>query len=39
MVRNFALSLSAVTIRIYLGVIFAKGLPFTPSYAAITWLC
>jgi uncharacterized membrane protein len=39
MVRNFALTLAAVTIRIGLGVGFASGLPFEVFYPALTWLC
>lgn len=39
MVRNFALSFAAVTIRLYLGPVFMFGLPFESSYAVISWLC
>lgn len=39
MVRNFALTLAAVTLRVYLPVAVIAGLPFTIAYAAIAWLC
>ena len=39
MVRNFALTLAAVTLRIYLPASMLAGLAFEPAYAAIAWLC
>ncbi|OQW59575.1 MAG: hypothetical protein A4S14_05855 [Proteobacteria bacterium SG_bin9] len=39
MIRSFALTFAAVTLRIYLGVVFATGLPIIPSYQAISFLC
>jgi uncharacterized membrane protein len=39
MVRNFALSFAAVTLRLYLPLPFATGIPFATAYAAIAWLC
>ncbi len=39
MIRNFALTLAAVTIRIGLGAGFATGLPFEIFYPMLTWLC
>ena len=39
MVRNFALTLAAVTLRIYLPMSMVAGLPFEGAYAAIAWLC
>lgn len=39
MLRNFALTFAAVTLRIYLPVPLAAGLPFEPAYAVIAWLC
>ncbi len=39
MVRSFALCLAAVTLRIYLGVSQAAGMPFDAVYPAIAWLC
>lgn len=39
MVRNFALTLAAVTLRIYLPAFAASGIPFDQFYPAIAWLC
>lgn len=39
MTRSFALTLAAVTLRVYLPAAFAAGIPFTTSYPAIAWLC
>lgn len=39
MVRNFALTFAAVTLRLYLPPVFIFGWPFAASYAAISWLC
>jgi hypothetical protein len=39
MLRNHALTLAAVTLRLYLGGVFAARLPFDAAYAAIAWLC
>ncbi len=40
MIRNFALTLAAVTLRIYLPLALAVlHWPFRPSYIAISWLC
>ena len=39
MVRNFALTLAAVTLRIYLPLSMANGADFTIAYTAIAWLC
>lgn len=39
MVRNFALTFAAVTLRLYLPVAAIAGLPLAAAYAAIAWLC
>ena len=39
MVRNFALTFAAVTLRLYLPASMAVGLPFELAYPAIAWLC
>lgn len=39
MIRNFALSFAAVTLRLYLPSAFLLGLPFATAYAVIAWLC
>lgn len=45
MIRSFALTLAALTLRLYLvthGILLETGviaLPFTPAYTAIAWLC
>lgn len=39
MIRSFALTLAAVTLRFYLPAAFAAGIPFTTSYPVIAWLC
>ncbi|PAW68221.1 MAG: hypothetical protein B9S34_03185 [Opitutia bacterium Tous-C1TDCM] len=37
--RSFALTFSAVTLRIYLGTSFAAGVPFASFYPLLAWLC
>jgi uncharacterized membrane protein len=39
MVRNFALTLAAVTLRILLPVSQVAGIPFEHAYPVIAWLC
>jgi uncharacterized membrane protein len=39
MIRNFALTFAAVTLRLYLPPVFIFGLPFATSYAFIAWFC
>jgi uncharacterized membrane protein len=39
MIRNFALTFAAVTLRIYLPGSMAAGLPFEHAYPAMAWLC
>lgn len=39
MIRNFSLSVAAVTLRLYLPPVFIFQLPFAQSYAVIAWLC
>ena len=39
MIRSFALTLAAVTLRLYLPASIAAGLPFETAYPAIAWLC
>jgi uncharacterized membrane protein len=39
MTRSFALTLAAVTLRLYLPAAFAAGIPFPTSYPMIAWLC
>ncbi|MGE3275086.1 MAG: DUF2306 domain-containing protein [Vicinamibacterales bacterium] len=39
MIRSYALCLAAVTLRIYLPVSLAAGVPFEEAYPAIAWLC
>ncbi|MCB1683968.1 MAG: DUF2306 domain-containing protein [Pseudomonadales bacterium] len=39
MVRNFALTFAAVTLRIYLGLSEAAGIPFQEFYPVVAWLC
>ena len=38
MIRNFALALAAVTLRLYLGVGFALRLPFEIFYPTLAWI-
>lgn len=38
-VRNFALTLAAVTLRIYLPISGLSGVPFALAYPVIAWLC
>jgi len=39
MVRNFALTFAAVTLRLYLPTSLASGVAFEIAYPAIAWLC
>lgn len=39
MVRNFALTLAAVTLRLYLPASVASGVDFEVAYPVIAWLC
>jgi hypothetical protein len=39
MVRNFALTFAAVTLRIYVPLSAALGIEFAVAYPFITWLC
>ncbi|WP_344196816.1 DUF2306 domain-containing protein [Aeromicrobium alkaliterrae] len=39
MIRSASLTFAAVTLRLYLGLAGAAGLPFDASYVAIAWLC
>jgi uncharacterized membrane protein len=39
MLRNYALSFAAVTLRIYLPLSMLSGMPFEASYPIIAWLC
>jgi len=39
MVRSYALTFAAVTLRIYLPLALVAGLPYEPAYQAIAWLC
>jgi len=39
MIRSYALTLAAVTLRIYIPLSQVAGLPFGASYIAISWLC
>jgi Predicted membrane protein (DUF2306) len=38
-IRCFALTFAAVTLRLYLGAFFMLGLPFDAFYPALGWLC
>ena len=38
MLRSYALTLAAVTLRLYLPISQMLGLPFGPSYQVISWL-
>lgn len=39
MVRNYSLTFAAVTLRVYLPVSIASGIPFELAYPFIAWLC
>jgi uncharacterized membrane protein len=39
MIRSFALTFAAVTLRIYLPVGIVLEVPYEPAYQAIAWLC
>lgn len=39
MVRNFALTLAAVTLRLWLPGLIISGLEFETAYRAVAWLC
>jgi uncharacterized membrane protein len=39
MIRSYSLTLAAVTLRIYLPLSLALGIPFADAYRVISWLC
>lgn len=39
MIRSFSLCFAAVTLRVYLDVFLALGVPFEQFYTALAWLC
>ena len=39
MIRSYSLTLAAVTLRIYLPISVAIGVPFANAYRVISWLC
>lgn len=39
MIRSYSLTLAAVTLRIYLPLSLALGVPFANAYQVISWLC
>jgi len=39
MIRSYALTLAAVTLRVYLPLSLIAGVPFPIAYPAIAWLC
>ncbi|MEZ4703256.1 MAG: DUF2306 domain-containing protein [Rhodothermales bacterium] len=39
MLRSYALTFAAVTLRIYLPLMVSAGVPFETAYAAVAWLC
>ncbi len=38
MMRNFAMTFGAVTLRIYLGILIALGVPFEEAYPTVAWI-
>jgi hypothetical protein len=38
-IRNFSLTLAAVTLRVYLPITMASGIEFALAYQVIAWLC
>ena len=39
MIRSYALTLAAVTLRIWLPLALAAGMPFASAYQAVAWFC
>jgi uncharacterized membrane protein YozB (DUF420 family) len=39
MLRSYALTLAAVTLRLYLPVAISAGVPFDDAYRVIAWAC
>jgi uncharacterized membrane protein len=39
MMRNYSLTFAAVTLRVYLPLALAAGVPFESAYPVIAWLC
>ncbi len=39
MIRSYSLTLAAVTLRIYLPICLALGIPFAGAYQVISWAC
>ena len=39
MIRSYALTAAAITLRLYLGIVIMEHMSFAPAYTAIAWLC
>ena len=39
MVRSYALTAAAITLRVYLGVMAVTGIPFAEGYPLVAWIC
>ena len=39
MIRSYALTAAAITLRVYLGIATGLHLPFNIAYPVIAWLC
>jgi hypothetical protein len=39
MIRSFALTAAAITLRMYLPLVFVFHWPFSIAYSVIAWLC
>jgi hypothetical protein len=39
MIRNFALTLAAVTLRKWMPLMLGLHLPFRPTYITVSWIC
>ena len=39
MLRSYALTLAAVTLRIYIGISQANGMDFITTYQTVSWMC
>jgi hypothetical protein len=39
MIRSYALTLAAVTLRMWLGIFLGIGMEFTEAYPAVAWFC
>ena len=39
MIRSYALTVAAITLRSYLPILLASGVPYATAYPLVAWMC